>query len=215
MEQKKGYRKQKTFFILIALIPLISYGMFSLYQHYVVGLPYFGPGPSIEQQTKGSHYQVPGFNFQNQLGEMTDSTFIQDKVWVADFFFTSCPSICPKMTTHLKEVQSAFQNEPSLRIVSFTVDPDRDNAERLNRYGRQHQIDPKMWSLLTGSKQELYRYGRKALFIAATDGDGGPDDFIHSDRLVLIDKNGHIRGYYDGTSDLDTKLLIADIKTLL
>ena len=158
---------------------------------------------------------VPGFSFINQEGKTIDSTTIKNKIWVADFFFTSCPSICPKMTEHLKTVQAAFNNSDDVKILSFSVDPERDNPKKLEQYAHTHSIDSNSWSLLTGSKKDLYSYARHGLFIDATDGDGGVEDFIHSDRFVLIDREGHIRGYYDGTSDMDTKLLIADIKTLL
>ena len=213
MQSKTNNKKKPRFFILVWAVPLIVFCLYAIYQHYVSGLPYYGQGRIPAKQAPYS--SVPGFSFTNQEGKTVDSSTVDNKIWVADFFFTSCPSICPKMTAHLKEVQAAFKNADDLRILSFTVDPERDNAEKLAKYADMHGIDANSWSLLTGSKRDLYRYARHGLFVDATDGDGGAEDFIHSDRLVLIDRNGHIRGYYDGTSDIDTKLLIADIKTLL
>ena len=213
MQTKTNNSKKPRFFILVCAVPLMLFCLYSIYQHYVSGLPYYGQGriPASE----APYLSVPGFSFTNQEDKLIDSSLVDNKVWVADFFFTSCPSICPKMTAHLKTVQAAFKDVSDLKILSFTVDPDRDNATKLQQYASTHEIDASSWQLLTGTKKDLYQYARHGLFIDATDGDGGPEDFIHSDRLVLIDKNGHIRGYYDGTSDIDTKLLIADIKTLL
>lgn len=200
------------FFAMIILIPLLIFGAVSWYQRNVSGLPHYGEKYTIEKSEP--YFKVPGFNFINQDSAQIDQSFIKHKIWVANFFFTSCPSICPQMMHNLTQVQSAFAKDDDIRIISFTVDPDHDLPSRLNSYAQRYGINAKQWQLATGTKKDLYQFARKGLSVVATDGDGGPGDFIHSDNFVLIDKDDHIRGYYDGTSNADVKKLIADIKTL-
>ena len=138
----------------------------------------------------------------------------KDKIVVADFFFSHCPTICPAMTRNLKKVQAAFKNEGNVLINSFSVDPVRDSATQLKAYSRRMQIDNSNWHLITGDKMGIYRLARESFMIVATDGDGGPGDFIHSEKLVLIDRQKRIRGFYQGTSESDTERLINDIKKL-
>ena len=118
------------------------------------------------------------------------------------------------MTSNLKRVQQAF-GEGEILINSFSVDPQRDSAVQLKKYAEKFKINSANWQLLTGDKKDIYKLARNSVMIVATDGDGGPDDFIHSEKLVLIDKQKKIRGYYDGTSKKETDQLIYDIKKLI
>jgi protein SCO1/2 len=136
-----------------------------------------------------------------------------NKVTVVDFFFTSCPSICPKMTNSLRKIQQQFGDPVS--IVSFTVDPAHDSAEKLRKYAQRMGIETAGWKLLTGDKRSIYQLARKEFKLVAADGDGGPADFIHSNKLVLIDRQMRIRGYYDGTSMSEVADLERDIHMLL
>jgi protein SCO1 len=140
---------------------------------------------------------------------------LKGKVWVADFFFTRCPTICPVMTNNLQDVQEAFLGNENLKILSFTCDPEYDRPEQLSNYAAAFAADTKQWQFVTGEKSSLYRFARNELSITATDGDGGETDFIHEQYLVLVDKDGFIRGFYDGTKPYEVKLLIRDIKKLL
>lgn len=210
MKNKK--RVTSLFFAAVIIIPLAIFGAVSWYQRNISGLPYYGEKYTIEKSAP--YFKVPGFNFIDQDSMPIDQSFTKHKVWVANFFFTSCPSICPQMMHNLTKVQEAFANDDDIRIVSFTVDPEHDSPSRLNNYAQRYGINAKQWQLATGNKKDLYRFARKGLFVVATDGDGGAGDFIHSDNLVLIDKDGHIRGYYDGTGNVEVKRLITDIKTL-
>ncbi|HRI22396.1 MAG TPA: SCO family protein, partial [Panacibacter sp.] len=133
---------------------------------------------------------------------------------VADYFFTTCTSICPRLATHLQKVQEAFKQDSGVKIISFTVDPERDTPAVLQSYAAIYHAMPAQWQFATGNKKDLYAYARKGLFIVATDGDGSAGDFIHSENLVLIDAHKHIRGYYDGTSDEQVNQLIKDIYRL-
>ena len=118
------------------------------------------------------------------------------------------------MTKNLKDVAIAFKNDHEILISSFTVDPYRDSARQLKSFSKRMNIDNSNWHLLTGDKKEIYRLARNSFFIVATDGDGGPADFIHSEKLVLIDKQKRIRDYYEGTNEREVQRLIHDIKKL-
>ena len=209
----KRNKTSNWFMILVLVLPLLVFGLVKLFEFHFQPLPYYGK--SYQQQDSIHAYQVTPFKFTNQDGKEITGDFISDKIWVACYFFTTCPSICPKMIAGMGEVQERFKNEKGLRMVSFTVDPEHDTPRILNDYAHVKSIDTKQWSLVTGNKTELYRYARKELKLVATDGDGGPQDFIHSDRLVLIDKENHIRGYYDGTEQSEVKQLMHDIESLL
>ena len=114
----------------------------------------------------------------------------------------------------MQTVQSAFKGDDNVKIISLTVNPEEDTPKQLKEYALKRKIDLRKWQLGTGNKRDLYRFARNGLFITATDGDGGPNDFIHSDKFVLIDRNDHIRGYYDGTSPAEVAQLIKDIRRL-
>jgi protein SCO1/2 len=137
------------------------------------------------------------------------------KVWVACYFFTTCPTICPKMISGMKEVANVYTLNEQFGMISFTVDPVQDTPEKLKAYALARNLPTHQWHLATGRKTDLYRFARKGLMVVATDGDGGPGDFIHSDKLVLIDQESRIRGYYDGTEPSEVKQLTRDVAKLL
>jgi protein SCO1/2 len=201
------------FFTSLIVVPFTVFGVIRWINNNYTSLPYYG---SKEEKAgnREENFNVPSFSFINQNNQQLTSEFVKDKIWVADYFFTKCKSICPKLTTHLQKVQDAFKQDDGVKIISFTVDPDRDSPNVLQTYAAGYHGDPSQWQFVTGEKKDLYGFARKGLFIIATDGDGGPDDFIHSEKLVLIDKHQHIRGYYDGTSDSEVNQLIKDIQRL-
>ena len=161
------------------------------------------------------NHTVPDFTFINQNGTQSGSEELYGKIVVADFFFTRCAGICPKMTSQLKRVQDEFSGNEKLKLVSFTVDPERDSAEVLSDYMDAYGADPQMWTMYTGDKKELYSLARKGFFITAVEGDGGSEDFIHSEKLVLLDEQRRIRGYYDGTDSTSVDKLMKDIHVLI
>ena len=208
-------KKKNITFLFFAIIVIVSVCLVltvSGYEQRIAKLPYYGANNAVEKSAP--YYAVPDFRFINQNGQVVSQSFVKNKIWVANYFFTSCVSTCPIMMSNLLKVQAAFAKDSSVRILSFTVDPERDSAARLNKYARNHFINTTQWQLATGTKKDLYEYARKGIFLVASDGDGGPEDFIHSDYLVLIDKKNHIRGYYDGTQASEIKILIDDIKKL-
>ena len=193
-------------FILIVLaIPVAAYALITVYESNAGSLPVLG---------KTKDHRIEDFDLLNQDGEKKGTINWKNKIVVTDFFFTYCPSICPKMTNSMKVVQDAFKNDEQVHLNSISIDPERDSAARLKQYADLYNIDTKNWDLLTGSKKVIYKMARNSFMIVATDGDGGADDFIHSEKLVLTDSKKRIRGYYDGTSSDEVKQLIKDIKKL-
>ena len=199
------------YFAIVVTAPIIAYSGYSWYHSKVQKLPVYGTEQRGIKSEK-EHY-ISEFYLTNQDGEQRSLNEWNNKIVVADFFFTHCPTICPKMTASLKKVQEAFEHKEIL-INSFSVDPERDDPEKLKAYTRKLNIETENWDLLTGSKTEIYKMARNSFMVVATDGDGGPGDFIHSEKLVLIDKKKRIRGYYDGTSKYEVDQLITDIKKL-
>lgn len=195
--RKGGY----IFVIAVFVIPLTIFGLTQWYEHHFQSLPVLGPEDHV----------VGKFRFKDQRGEWVDEKKWKDKIVVANYFFTSCPSVCPKMTDQLKRLQS--YGKKNVIISSFTVDPELDSVGKLKSYADRNGVIGD-WYLLTGSKIDLYRFARRDLMIVATDGDGGPADFIHSENLVLIDPQGRIRGYYNGTEQTAVDGLIHDIDKL-
>lgn len=192
------------FVATVIILPVTVLAIMNWYQNRFSDLPVYGE--------KGQ--KIEDFRMVNQNGEVITLKKWDNKIAVVDFFFTHCPSVCPKMTANLKKVQEAYKEDPMITISSFSVDPERDSSVRMKEFARKFKVDDQNWDLLTGDKTEIYRLARKSFMVVATDGDGGPTDFIHSDKLVLVDKNKKIRGFYDGTSETETKNLINDIKKL-
>ena len=191
------------FVAAIVLVPVTVFGFVKWYEQEFTSLPVLGP--------KG--HKISEFVLSDQSGHILSAEEWNNKIVVANLFFTHCPSVCPKMIHNLKKVQQRFPGDRDLLLASFTVDPDRDSVRQLNRYASQLDIRGN-WQLLTGSKKEIYRLARKSFLIVATDGDGGSDDFIHSEQFVLIDGKKRVRGFYKGTSEPEVKTLLRDIARL-
>ena len=206
------------FFSAIPFLAIIIFSTFNYTEKNKSELPYYGSGQIVNNFSEVKEKNiipVPNFSFTNQDGKNINQSLIKNKIWVADFFFTHCGTICPKMSSNLQQVQLEFESNDDVKIISFTCDPLHDNAEQLLNYAHSYNANTKQWQFATGEKQSLYRFARKGLQVVATDGDGGPNDFIHSQNMVLIDKAGYIRGYYDGTDHQQVKQLINDIKKIL
>lgn len=199
--------------LAILLLPSLFFLFISFGKNNYKELEIFGPKiPKVSGDT--IYHTIPAFSFTNFNGvEVTDEKF-DNKVFVADFFFTSCPTICPKMSHQMHRVQKEFENNEDVILISFTVDPEKDNVETLAAYAEEYNAKNGKWFLVTGSKTSLYELAREGFFLTAIPGDGGPEDFIHSEMLVLVDKEKRIRGYYDGTDPHDVKRLIEEIKLL-
>lgn len=174
--------------------------------------PYWlSPNSKEEKQ----FHKIPTFSMTNQEGKTITDKTLENKIYVADFFFTTCPGICPKMTNNMGMVQEAFTNDDDVMILSYSVTPEKDSVTVLKNYAVEKGVDAKKWNLLTGNRQEIYDLGRKSYFVEEDLGKTkNADDFLHTENFVLIDKNKHIRGIYNGLNKTSVAQLIADIKTL-
>lgn len=159
-------------------------------------------------------HKVPDFQFINQDGQVVTQETLAGKTYVADFFFTTCESICPIMSKEIMKLAKLLKNDPDFVFLSHTVDPETDSVPQLRAYAKAHQAETSQWHFLTGDKKSLYEMARQGYFVTATEGDGGAEDFVHTQNFVLVDKYRHIRGYYDGTDSLEMGKLLKDIELL-
>ena len=166
------------------------------------------------RQAEGEHH-ITDFQLIDQFGGQFSLADVGDRIIVADFFFTTCATICPKMSVQMERVQAAYKSEPNLLLLSHSVTPEIDSVPVLAAYADLHNADPARWRFLTGDRKQIYDLARKSYFAAMDEGDGGPDDFVHTENFVLVDPQRRIRGFYDGTSATDVDRLIGDIAKLL
>lgn len=161
------------------------------------------------------YHTVPAVELVNQYGDTISTSLATGKVSVVQLFFTSCEGICPVISGNITAVQKAFAGNENVKLFSLSVDPARDSVGALKMYAQRFKCDSLQWNLLTGDKKVIYDYVRHQLRLPAVEeGDGGEEDFIHSENVTLIDQNGIIRGYYNGTDTAQVRLLIEDINTL-
>lgn len=163
---------------------------------------------------ENKQHRIPEFNLISQDNEMISRSAMEGKITIVDFMFTSCPGICPIMSTEMERVDDVFRNENDVQIFSYSVDPEFDSPEILKEYAERHNASPK-WYYLTGEKNEIYQLARCGYILPAIDGGYLPEDFVHSDKFVLVDGEGRIRGYYSGTDRESVDLLILEAKILL
>jgi len=164
---------------------------------------------------EGSQHYIPDFQFVSHTGASVGREQMEGKVTIVDFFFTSCPSICPVMSTEMSRVQDAFRDRDDVQIYSISIDPEYDSPEVLAEYAQRHEARDNKWHFLHGDKSEVYNLVRCGFILPIMDGLGEPDDYAHSDKFILIDGQGRIRGYYSGTTRDQVDLLILETKILL
>ena len=167
----------------------------------------------------GYGHKIGNFSFLNQDGKVVTQQDVKGKVFVAEYFFTTCGTICPIMNVQMQRVHKVYQGNKNVRILSFTVDPKVDTVAQMKRYAVAHGADSKSWFFLTGTQEKLYELARKSFFVlkpAETENQGDVgSDFIHTNNFVLVDKEMRIRGYYDGTNSKEVDELIGDIALLV
>lgn len=181
-------------------------------------LPIFGNKefePSIDRDTL--YHVIPKWSFLNQNGNSKSSKDFKNKVRLVDFFFTSCPTICPKMTVNMKKIQQLINTDclNNIELLSFTVDPLRDSVEKLKEYCNTYNVDSKNWNMLTGDQNSIYELGVNGFLVPNQEDALAPGGFLHSEKMILIDKKNRIRGYYDGTDSLNIPIIVQHIKSLL
>lgn len=183
-------------------------------------LPIFQPAKvnaelvdSTIQHVKKYH-TISDFSLINQNGKTITQEDYKDKIYVADFFFTTCQTICPLMTDHMVEIQNKLKNDSEIMLLSHSVTPEIDSVAQLKKYALKKGVDATKWNLVTGEKKEIYKLARKSYLAVKTDGNGDEYDMIHTENFILVDKKKRIRGFYDGTDDLDIEQLLKDIEIL-
>ncbi len=160
-------------------------------------------------------HRIPEFSFTDQNGDTVTQETFEGKIYVAGFFFSTCPGICPSVRSKLKKVQAAFIDDPNVKIVQHSIRPTTDTIEVLQTYAKQNEIDGDKWYLLTGDKKKIYDLAKSAYFASEDLGNiQNTNDFLHTESLLLIDQNRHIRGIYNGLNSASVDYLIADIKAL-
>lgn len=211
------YRKFLGFFLVFSAITIyLFYNALKPEK----SLPIFNPAdvnPELVDSTvqyKSKYHTIADFSFVNQNGKTITQKEYEGKIYVADFFFTTCGSICPKMTTNLVEVQKAFLNNPKVMILSHSVLPDVDDVAKLKAYAINNGVNDKKWNLVTGDKAAIYRMARKS-YLAVKQGKADElYDMVHTENFVLVDTKRRVRGFYDGTKKEEIQRLIADINWL-
>lgn len=205
------------FFLLAILVVFMS----SCSQLIKKELPVFNPSdfdPKLVDTSLrkvNQNHTVKDFNLTNQNGVKISSKDYENKVYVVDFFFTRCPSICPIMTDNMLLIQDEFINDDQIMLLSLSVTPEIDSVSVLKNYAIEKGINDLKWNITTGSKKHIYDLARKSYFAVVNQGDGDLQDFIHTPNFILVDKKKQIRGIYDGTELNEVTRLIEDIHTLI
>lgn len=194
-------------------VVLISWVLFASCTSEQAPLPIYGEKTILGTDTL--YHEIPAFSFTNQFEEIITDEEYDNQIYIADFFFTTCPSICPVMTNSLLKAQEVIKkNNWPVQILSHTVDPETDSVEVLLQYGQNKGADFEMWNFVTGDKQTIYNIAANYLVVALEDSTQ-EIEFVHSDKLVLIDRKNRIRGLYSGTDETDVNRMIKDIETLV
>ena len=213
-------KKRKSFIAILALTSIVILALFynalkpkeklAIYQPSMVNYELVD---STLQHKKKFHKIAP-FSLTNQNGLTVTEKDYMNKIYVADFFFTTCPSICPKMTENMGLIQENIKTDNQVLLLSFSVTPEIDSVQQLKSYAIEKGVIDSKWNLLTGNKKEIYELARKSYLAVKTDGDGGEHDMIHTENFILVDPEKRIRGFYDGTDINAIDELLSDIKVL-
>lgn len=181
-------------------------------------LPYYFPVENGAKKSTGSgerSHIVKDFQFIDQDGRTVSRADFKNSIVVVDFFFTTCEGICPTMSKQMERVYQNFYDQPNVKFLSHTVNPENDSVPVMFAYAKKHGANAEQWKFVTGSKPEIYEMARKWYLVSDTKGDGTKEDFVHSPYFALVDQGGHVRGHYDGTDAKDVDRLITDMNVLL
>jgi protein SCO1/2 len=208
---------------ILVIFVLFSIGMVATIMHFLTPvkvLPVFNPAdvnPDLVDkslQDVKKYHTIADFRLFDQNGDTITQNTYKDKIYVADFFFTTCQTICPKMSSNMMVLQEKYKNDSDIRLLSHSVTPVQDSVPVLRNYADQMGAIDSVWHLCTAEKKHIYELARKSYFAVLDKGDGGAQDFIHTENFILVDKKRRIRGFYDGTDSKDIELLMQDIETL-
>jgi len=208
---------------ILVIFVLFSIGMVATIMHFLTPvkvLPVFNPAdvnPDLVDeslQDVKKYHTIADFRLFDQNGDTITQDTYKDKIYIADFFFTTCQTICPKMSSNMMVLQEKYKNDSDIRLLSHSVTPVLDSVPVLRNYADQMGAIDSIWHLCTADKKHIYALARKSYFAVLDKGDGGAQDFIHTENFILVDKKRRIRGFYDGTDSKDIDLLMQDIETL-
>src|SRR5690606_7456423 len=205
-----------TLFLVSAVIVYLFYNalqppkILPIYQPSMVN---FELVDSTMQHVKKYH-TIADFELTNQNGEKVTQNDYEDKIYIADFFFTTCPTICPIMTKNMASIQAQITEDDDIMLLSHSVTPEIDSVPQLKKYALEEGVLDDKWNLVTGDKKQIYELARKSYLAVKTDGDGGPFDMIHTENFILVDKERRIRGFYDGTNPEEIEKLMGDLEIL-
>ncbi|MDT0645569.1 SCO family protein [Zunongwangia sp. F260] len=216
----KFFKRYKTFAIVFSILSaIILFSIYSLLKPEKT-LPVYQPDMVNAElvdttvQYIRKYHKIADFELVNQNGDTITQEFYKDKIYVADFFFTTCLTICPVMTDHMLKIQQKIKDDPEVFLLSHTVFPKTDSVPVLKQYAKEKGVIDEKWNLVTGDKKQIYDLARKSYLASKSTGDGGKYDMIHTENFVLIDQNRQIRGFYDGTDPEAIENLMADIDFL-
>ncbi|KSA12579.1 SCO family protein [Maribacter dokdonensis] len=214
------FAKFKIFGIVLLVLSVIIIYLFYNALQPVKLLPVYSPAMvnselvAEEIQHVRKYHTIADFSLTNQNGEIITQEDYKGKIYIADFFFTTCPTICPIMTKNMVDLQRALGKDSDVMLLSHSVTPEIDSVTQLKKYAIEKGVDDRNWNLVTGDKKQIYELARKSYLAVKTDGDGGPFDMIHTENFILVDKDKRIRGFYDGTKKEDMDKIMADIEIL-
>lgn len=208
--------------ITLLLLPSVLYLMLTTGKHNIKTLQYFGPKVANENQVNGktvidtTYHTIKPFQLLDADSQLFDSkTKLKDKIYIANFFFTNCPSICKESQALLKTVQARFENFQDIDLLSITVDPDNDTPAKLSDFSKLVGAKKDQWFFLTGNKEYIYQLALQSFLVNASEDANAEGGFLHSDMMLLVDRKGQIRGMYEGSSAKDVKRLIDETKVLV
>lgn len=197
---------------VVILFPVVFWLLLTRGHNEFKKLPHVGPF-EINAQGDTVYHTIPAFKFTDQEGKTFSSKDLEGKIYVANFFFATCKTVCPAMNEQVQRVQEACKDFEDFEIISFTVDPENDTVAALANYAQMMKADNSKWKFLTGNKDSIYDLARNGFLVSAAIGSAG--DFFHSQDLILIDKDRRMRGIYDGVEANEVDTLIDEIKVLL
>ena len=214
------FSNYKFFAIVLLVLSLVIISVFYQILKPKEVLPVFQPAQVNKElvdstiQYVKKYHTIADFSLINQNGKTVTQDTYNNKIYIADFFFTTCQTICPIMTDHMVILQNQLKLDPDVMLLSHTVTPEIDSVAQLKKYALNKGVLDSKWNLVTGDKKEIYQLARKSYLAVKSTGDGGEYDMIHTENFILVDQKKRIRGYYDGTLEEDIESLLNDIDIL-
>lgn len=214
------FKKSKSTFIFLFFFAIIFVPILYFLVKPKTELPVYNPvdvNPLlVDDAVKhiARDHTIANFSLTNQNGETVTQENFNNAIYIADFFFTRCQTICPIMAINMADLQEYFKNDPEIKFLSHSVTPEMDSVSVLKAYALKNGAIDGKWEITTGNKKHIYELARKSYFAVLDEGDGGDQDFIHTEQFILVDKKRQIRGFYDGTDKNEINRIIKDIEIL-